>query len=145
MLSTLGPMRYIPVCAPQLADRYRSVEDLAGSTFLHDATWSDDWDIWLRKIAPGVDIDTGGPGFSLYALAVEEAANGAGVLIGHEALVAGHIAAGKLVRLFDQPVKRVSHLILERTGCGTGVRGNRADHREPLGATPFHYKSLIRN
>ncbi len=42
-----------------------------------------------------------GPVYSLYALAVEEALNGAGVLIGHEALVARHLASGALVAPFE--------------------------------------------
>ncbi len=93
-----------PVCAPALARRFRTVSDLAGATFLHDATWSSDWDIWLKETAPDAEIETKGPRFSLYALAVEEAVNGAGILIGHEALVAPQIAAGTLVPVFTHPI-----------------------------------------
>ena len=42
--------------------------------------------------------------FSLYSLAVEEAKNGAGVLIGHEPLVRQHIEAGLLVAPFRKRV-----------------------------------------
>lgn len=111
----LGADVIFPVCAPQIADRFGSVQDLAGATFLHDATWSDDWQTWLAAAVPGAGFDTTGPGYSLYALAVEEAVNGAGVLIGHEALVARQIRAGKLVQLFDQPVRLAKKLVLERS------------------------------
>ncbi|MCP4316003.1 MAG: LysR family transcriptional regulator [Hyphomicrobiales bacterium] len=108
-----------PVCAPALARRFRTVSDLAGATFLHDATWSSDWDIWLKETAPDAEIETKGPRFSLYALAVEEAVNGAGILIGHEALVAPQIAAGTLVPVFTHPVTLPRSLVLERAKAST--------------------------
>jgi LysR family glycine cleavage system transcriptional activator len=43
--------------------------------------------------------------FSLYALAVEETVNGAGVLIGHQALVEAHLRRGDLVAPFDRRVR----------------------------------------
>lgn len=49
---------------------------------------------------PGRDFVPRGPVFSLYALAVEEAVNGAGVLMGHGALVQAHLDQGTLVAPF---------------------------------------------
>jgi len=43
-----------------------------------------------------------GPVHSLYALAAEEALNGTGVLIGHEALLAPYLASGQLVATFGE-------------------------------------------
>ena len=90
-----------PVCAPDVAARLKTPPDLAGETFLHDATWRDDWDRWLGTAIGDTPPDSRGPVFSLYALAVEEAQNGAGVLIGHGPLVQGHLASGTLVEPFD--------------------------------------------
>lgn len=87
-----------PVCAPDLAQGLRGPEDLAQVACLSDTVWSGDWTRWLQ--AAGVDLVPRGPVFSLYALAVEEAVNGAGVLIGHSALVAEALAKGRLVAPF---------------------------------------------
>lgn len=91
-----------PVCAPSVAARVRSVADVANLPCLSDTAWSEDWALWLATAQPGGGITPRGPAYSLYALAVEEAVNGAGVLIGHEALVARHLAAGRLVAPFPE-------------------------------------------
>lgn len=94
-----------PVCAPALAARLRCPSDLRDVACLSDSTWSDDWELWSRAAMPGTRFAPRGPVFSLYSLAVEETLNGAGVLIGHEALVAPHLAAGRLVAPFDAKVR----------------------------------------
>lgn len=88
-----------PVCTPALAARLRTPADLAALPCLSDASWADDWARWL--VAAGADVAVRGPVYSLYALAVEEAVNGAGVLMGHGPLVAGHLADGRLVAPFS--------------------------------------------
>ena len=85
----------LPVCAPALAARIEAPGDLAGLPRLSDSTWARDWAVW-GDLA-GVPDPPRGPVYSLYALAVEEAVNGAGVLLGHKALVARHLADGRLV------------------------------------------------
>lgn len=91
-----------PVCSPALAARLRRVEDLGSVPCLSDTAWDRDWEVWLDEV--GAKVAVRGPVFSLYALAVEEAVNGAGVLMGHGALVAGHLARGVLVAPFPQRV-----------------------------------------
>ena len=92
-----------PVCAPGLAARLTRVEDLGSVPCLSDTAWDRDWEVWLEAV--GVKVAVRGPVFSLYALAVEEAVNGAGVLMGHGPLVAGHLARGALVAPFPQRVR----------------------------------------
>ncbi len=92
-----------PVCAPAMAAKLKSPEDLSHVLCLSDSTWTDDWTIWSR--AAQADVKPRGPVFSLYTLAVEETVNGAGVLMGHEALVASHLASGELVAPFDLKVQ----------------------------------------
>lgn len=94
-----------PVCAPALAARLARPEDLVDAPCLSDATWSDDWAAWAAEAMPGAAFVPRGPVFSLYALAVEETVNGAGVLIGHQALVAAHLRRGDLVAPFDRRVR----------------------------------------
>ncbi|MEY8839177.1 LysR family transcriptional regulator [Cribrihabitans sp. XS_ASV171] len=93
-----------PVCAPALASRLRSPEDLRHLPCLTDTTWRADWPAWMAEALPGRAFAPQGPEFSLYALAVEETVNGAGVLMGHEALVAPYLERGQLVAPFETRV-----------------------------------------
>lgn len=90
-----------PVCSPALANKLKTVSDLASEVFLHDSTWKDDWRTWLSVASPDQNLNKTGPEFSLYALAVEECKNGAGVLMGHEALVQSQLESEQLVAPFD--------------------------------------------
>ncbi len=103
--TALASDEIFPVCAPVLAEKLRIPADLGGVACLTDAVWADDWAAWLAKAARGQNIVPRGPVFSLYALAVAEAVNGAGVLMGHSALIAAHLAAGTLVAPFEARVK----------------------------------------
>lgn len=91
-----------PVCAPALAARLPQVSDLGSVPCLSDSAWDRDWETWLAAV--GATVAVRGPVFSLYALAVEEAVNGAGVLMGHGPLVAGHLERGTLVAPFPHRV-----------------------------------------
>lgn len=91
-----------PVCSPALAARLGRVDDLSGLPCLSDSTWDRDWELWLAAV--GARVAVRGPVFSLYALAVEEAVNGAGVLMGHGPLVAAHLERGSLIAPFPQRV-----------------------------------------
>lgn len=93
-----------PVCAPELAKSLNSPDDLSGQTLLHDITWREDWAHWLSHAEGPVGAAADGPVFSLYAIALEEARNGAGVLIGHAALVERDLATGTLVAPFEPRV-----------------------------------------
>ncbi|MEZ5716081.1 MAG: LysR family transcriptional regulator [Paracoccaceae bacterium] len=86
-----------PVCAPHLAERIGTLDDLAQLPCLIDSTWSGDWARWGFSARPDRPFRPRGPVFSLYALALDEALAGAGVLMAHRALVAGPLAAGRLV------------------------------------------------
>ena len=110
----LAPDRVFPVCAPGLAGRLSEPSDIADLPLLLDRAWHDDWPRWAR--AAGIDPDRHGgvSHYSLYSLALEEAKAGAGVLMGHDWLVAPAIAAGALVRPFDIDVTSAMALVLER-------------------------------
>lgn len=94
-----------PVCAPAVAAGLSTPADLAAMRFIHDETWKGDWRHWLDAVSPGLSVDTTGPSFSLYALALEEARNEAGILIGHDALVGDLVASGALVAPFGERVR----------------------------------------
>ncbi len=104
----IGEDNIFPVCCPAVAQRLHTPADLANEVFLHDTTWKDDWDIWFSEVCAGENLNKSGPEFSLYALALEECKNGAGIMIGHEHLVRSQLESGALVQLFDKkiPLKR---------------------------------------
>ncbi len=90
-LVDLGPDEIFPVSAPGVSQN---------APKLFDAAWADDWTRWSGAPTPAI-----GPVFSLYSLAVAEAAAGAGVLIGHGHLVADHLARGDLIATDDRRVQ----------------------------------------
>lgn len=102
-----------PVCAPALLrgpHPLRSAEDLKHHTLLHDATNASEeesptWRNWLRHAGVS-DVDgRRGPGFSDAAMAIQAAIAGQGVALGRAALVVEDLAAGHLVRPFEQQLK----------------------------------------
>jgi LysR family glycine cleavage system transcriptional activator len=116
--SALPEDRLLPVCAPALAGRLAAPADLAGMPLLHDSVWRDHWSRWLR--AEGLSrIDAGrGASYSLYALALDAALGGAGVLIGRHSLVARHLARRELVAPFERPLPSGDRLcILKSAGA----------------------------
>ena len=109
----LAPDIIYPVCAPEIAKQLKKMEDLRCQTLLRDALWPDDWARWTAVAGldlPGLER---GPSFSLYSVALEEAKHGAGVLIGHHALVQGALARGELVAPFDTRIKTGKALVIE--------------------------------
>lgn len=102
-----------PVCSPAIAERLKRHSDLDAETLIYDATWADDWAMWLSHIGQPANLGKEGPTFSLYSIAVDEARNGAGVLMGHQSLVERHLASGELVAPFKDKVATGKSLILE--------------------------------
>ncbi|WP_245455490.1 MULTISPECIES: LysR family transcriptional regulator [unclassified Mesorhizobium] len=92
-----------PVCAPALARQLKTPADLAAQLLLWDTTWTGDWALWFEAAGlKGPSIDSGSE-FSLYSMALQ-AGDGAGVLMGHEALVSRALAGGSLVAPFEKRV-----------------------------------------
>jgi LysR family transcriptional regulator, glycine cleavage system transcriptional activator len=95
--------RLIPVCSPRIlqgANPLRHPGDLRNFTLLHASREMDDWSLWLRTA--GVD-NVGcksGPVFDSTSGAVQAAAQGHGVAIGHAPFVWDDIHAGHLVAPF---------------------------------------------
>lgn len=100
----LAEEQLFPVCAPALAGELQRPEDLHALPCLIDSAWINDWDVWAAHALPGQAFRPRGPVFSLYALAVEEAIRGAGVLMAHGTLVADALASGQLVAPLPQRV-----------------------------------------
>lgn len=104
-----------PVAAPEIAEKLTSPEDLHSQSCLEDVTWQDDWALWLEGAGASGTAIRRGPAFSLYALAVEEARNGAGVVMGHEALVRSDLGTGRLKAPFETRAETGRVLVLSST------------------------------
>lgn len=97
-----------PVCAPQVAAKLRlwtpDLNEVADVTLIHDTTMDFDpsfptWDAWMA--ARGLKISNcRSLQVNSSVLAIEAALGGQGVALGRGALVAGDLAAGRLVRPF---------------------------------------------
>ncbi|MEM8776171.1 MAG: LysR family transcriptional regulator [Pseudomonadota bacterium] len=105
-----------PVCSPTVAARLHSLNDLQNETLLVDASWQSDWDIWTKAVDLKLPNLKNALYYSLYALALEEACNGAGVLIGHESLVEPSLKAGRLVKPFEKSASTGLALVMMATG-----------------------------
>lgn len=108
-----------PVCAPGLVEKegqdIRSA--LHGRTLLHDAVWRDDWARWMRQTGiAGIDASRG-PSFSLYALALDAALCGSGLLIGRASLVGRHLADGRLIAPFGSEMASGDRLVVMTPGA----------------------------
>ncbi|WP_085906077.1 LysR family transcriptional regulator [Kiloniella majae] len=102
-----------PVCSPQVAKRLQNHEDLNKELCLHDASWANDWANWIFYAFTDNSLNTDGPVFSLYGLAIEEARNGAGIMMGHKALVENHLKDGSLVAPYDKALMLDRALVIE--------------------------------
>lgn len=102
-----------PVCSPALAINLGEAADLAGLMFIHDSSLPDDWQTWMQFAASDQQISATGPSFPLYSLALQEAQNGAGIMIGHEPLVRTAMRDGKLVAPFPQKILLDRSLVAE--------------------------------
>lgn len=115
----LEPDEIFPVCAPGLAACLTCPADLLAQDLLTDDSWSDDWGLWAAAAGLPASPAPEGHRFSLYALALEEARSGAGVLIGHGCLVRDALADGSLVAPFDLRVPTGRALVLRSVAKAT--------------------------
>ncbi|WP_136440830.1 LysR family transcriptional regulator [Pacificoceanicola onchidii] len=104
----LSEDRLFPVASPGLASEL----DMQSAPLLHDQTWASDWQIWACETGTAIGNAARGPRYSLYALAVEEAKTGAGVLMGHANLIEAPLRSGQLVRVSDQDCPSGQSLII---------------------------------
>ena len=106
----------VPVAAPAMAGTVSDAAALGTVTRLHDASWASDWADWAARAGVPLSEAEGGPRYSLYAMAAEEARHGAGVLVGHRVLLGDMLARGDLVTLGLPEVESDAALVLDQAG-----------------------------
>ena len=136
--------RMTPVCAPALAERLRTPEDLAAVPLIHDDSmaplgWSPEWGDWLA--AAGVERPDWRRGlrFSNADQAIAAAAEGGAVALGRVSLAEGELRQGRLIAPFDLAIDPEAHF---RFVCPAGAETRpttelfRAWLREEIEAAP---------
>lgn len=105
-----------PVCSPALSrgrSALRRPGDLARHTLLHVIGNQQGWAAWLAAAGAG-EISAGqGLQFDTSIVALEMAAAGVGVALGHSSFVGGYLATGRLAIPFDIaiPTNGAFHLV----------------------------------
>lgn len=93
----------VPVCAPELAARIHSPEDLKGQTLLQVSSISEDWAAWADLAGvEGLDLERGLRLDTLH-MAWEAASQGVGVALGRLPLAAPDLEGGRLVPVLGPP------------------------------------------
>ena len=90
-----------PVCAPEIAERLHSPEDLLNETRLHLINLADNWAFWEKSVGLPNRIGTDGHYFNTLVLALDLAKRGQGITLGHDTLCADFLANEDLVKPFD--------------------------------------------
>ena len=107
----LFPADFTPVCAPTLAKKLKSPEDLRGVALLRVAHASDEWPQWFKAIGVA-KLRAAGPEFEYYGQALQAATDGLGVAIGISPYVDDDVKAGRLVAPFALSVSKGEHWYL---------------------------------
>jgi len=98
-----------PLCRPEVCPR--TLADLGSSLLLHPTEDRHEWKLWADRFQVALDIHSGLTFETMY-LALEAAAEGAGVAIGDLNLVGGELEAGTLVLPFPKVYKSPNQYFL---------------------------------
>lgn len=90
----------IPVCAPTLAARLRSPNDIRGRDLLHVAGYVENWDTWLSYAGVSTMDTSEGASFDQSIMAIRAAVEGKGIILGRSSLIQRELSAGQLVAPF---------------------------------------------
>jgi len=93
----------LPVCSPDFRRRHgmHQAADLLTLPKLYDTHWKDDWRHWFAAAGLAPQMLLKASGFTLYSMALEAAAAGQGVAMGHSRMVADDLEKGRLVAPFE--------------------------------------------
>ncbi len=105
-VSYLMPERVVPVCTPELYERFsfRKCEDLLSAPLLHLVSRPDAWERWFvaQNIQP---TSLHGPLFDQFSFVVGAALGGAGCALVPRFLVEKEISTGQLLELVAHPLE----------------------------------------
>ncbi|CAM4350690.1 LysR substrate-binding domain-containing protein [Bordetella muralis] len=94
----LFPDELVLACAPSLAKRLRTPEDVLGETLLNSMIAPDCWDRWLLSIGLAANSDTRFISLANAVLCLQAAAEGLGIAVTQRAYITQDFATGQLVQ-----------------------------------------------
>lgn len=100
----VGGTAYQPVCAPVVAERLQTPDDLAHVPVIQDETTMLSWDAWRAEVGLDPGIKLSGPVYSDASLAFDAAISEQGVLMAADMMSADAVSDGRLVRPFEHSV-----------------------------------------
>ena len=100
----------IPLCAPKVAERLTSPEDLADQPLIHLAAAFDSWSYWGRAAGVACVRNRSGHVLNSNTAILELARQGQGIALGYEFLAREMIHKGELVAPFDLAVPAQDNL-----------------------------------
>ena len=100
----VGGTAYQPVCAPVVAERLKTPDDLAHVPVIQDETTMLSWDAWRAEVGLDPGIKLSGPVYSDASLAFDAAISEQGVLMAADMMSADAVSDGRLVRPFEHSV-----------------------------------------
>lgn len=100
----VGGTAYQPVCAPVVAERLKTPDDLAHVPVIQDETTMLSWDAWRAEVGLDPGIKLSGPVYSDASLAFDASISEQGVLMAADMMSADAVSDGRLVRPFEHSV-----------------------------------------
>jgi LysR family glycine cleavage system transcriptional activator len=97
----------VPVCSPKLkaAQRIRKPVDLIPTVLLHQTTRTEAWTEWFEMTEVKNPHAFRGPRFEQFTMITQAAICDLGVALLPKLLIEDELASGKLVLLFDRPIR----------------------------------------
>jgi LysR family glycine cleavage system transcriptional activator len=95
--SFLLPQEVFPVCAPHLAARLKTPEDVLSVPVLRDVNSTIGWDVWLAQFGIAEKQMSEGNSFTDSSLCLDAAIAGQGIMLAWQTLAQDALAAGRLV------------------------------------------------
>ena len=129
----------LPVCAPEYLKTVADVErpeDLLRCDLIHTLGYRNDWHRWFRTFAPGTSKAPAALSVDGLLIALDAACNGDGVILGRRPLIDGHLADGRLVRVFPHGVSLASTYLIRINKKSAGWMAARALRAHLQAATP---------
>src|ERR1700674_5808216 len=104
----------VPVCSQKYKTehRIRKPVDLARAALLHQTSRTDAWTEWFKMIGARSAHSFRGPRFEQFTMIAQAAICDLGMALLPKLLIEDELASGKLVSLFDRPIRSASSYYL---------------------------------
>lgn len=141
----LLPQEVFPVCAPVIAKKLKSIDDLAQTCAITDERAMINWESWFKAAGAEPVTFRKGARFTDPMLCLESAIAGHGVMLGWQLLAADALADGRLVAPFGVRAQSGLGYWLVTSATKTEsrkVRDFKIWVREEIAATVAQFRSL---